>query len=482
MGKRSKGHQQSLWVATQDLPRSAGHPFYEALNAELRTAGFDEFVEERCRKFYAEGHGRPSLAPAIYFRMLLVGYFEGIDSERGIAWRCSDSLALRSFLGLELSQAPPDHSTLSRTRRLIDVETHAEVFAFVLQLLSEHGLVRGQTIGVDATTLEANAAMRSLVRRDTGQSYQGFLEDLAESSGVETPTKADLARIDRKRPKKGSNDDWVNPSDPEAQVTKMKDGRTHLAHKAEHAVDLDSGAILGVAIHPGAAGDTATVQDTIFEALLNLVGLKQEGRCEERPTRECVADKGYHSNETLIAHRECGDADLHQRTATGAPQVEGQGGGEARGLRQPASDEGRARPAALQAAQRAERTLLCALPGHRRNAARALARPREHREALLAADGGVQPRALDAAEDRVWDAPGAERGAPPRPRGVPALRPPHAAPTRARDRSRPRTSPRNSNPLQHDPVLLRRGFHHGLLGLGRPDDTDTGGGCASRSR
>ena len=301
MGKRSKGHQQSLWVATQDLPRSAGHPFYEALNAELRTAGFDEFVEERCRKFYAEGHGRPSLAPAIYFRMLLVGYFEGIDSERGIAWRCSDSLALRSFLGLELSQAPPDHSTLSRTRRLIDVETHAEVFAFVLQLLSEHGLVRGQTIGVDATTLEANAAMRSLVRRDTGQSYQGFLEDLAESSGVETPTKADLARIDRKRPKKGSNDDWVNPSDPEAQVTKMKDGRTHLAHKAEHAVDLDSGAILGVAIHPGAAGDTATVQDTIFEALLNLVGLKQEGRCEERPTRECVADKGYHSNETLIA-------------------------------------------------------------------------------------------------------------------------------------------------------------------------------------
>jgi len=301
MGKRSKGHQQSLWVATQDLPRSAGHPFYEALNAELRAAGFDEFVEERCRKFYAEGQGRPSLAPAIYFRMLLVGYFEGIDSERGIAWRCSDSLALRSFLGLELSQSPPDHSTVSRTRRLIDLETHAEVFAFVLQLLSDQGLVHGKTIGVDATTLEANAAMKSLVRRGTGQSYQGFLEDLAESSGVETPTKADLARIDKKRPKKGSNDDWVNPNDPDAQITKMKDGRTHLAHKAEHAVDLDSGAILGMGIHPGAAGDTTTVQDTIFEAILNLVGLKQEERTEGRRTRECVADKGYHSNETLIA-------------------------------------------------------------------------------------------------------------------------------------------------------------------------------------
>jgi len=301
MGKRSKGHQQSLWVATQDLPRSAGHPFYEALNAELRAAGFDEFVEERCRKFYAEGQGRPSLAPAIYFRMLLVGYFEGIDSERGIAWRCSDSLALRSFLGLELSQSPPDHSTVSRMRRLIDLETHAEVFAFVLQLLSDQGLVHGKTIGVDATTLEANAAMKSLVRRGTGQSYQGFLEDLAESSGVETPTKADLARIDKKRPKKGSNDDWVNPNDPDAQITKMKDGRTHLAHKAEHAVDLDSGAILGMGIHPGAAGDTTTVQDTIFEAILNLVGLKQEERTEGRRTRECVADKGYHSNETLIA-------------------------------------------------------------------------------------------------------------------------------------------------------------------------------------
>ena len=194
--------------------------------------------------------------------MLLVGYFEGIDSERGIAWRCSDSLALRSFLGLSLSQSPPDHSTVSRTRRLIDVETHAEVFAFVLEQLADHELLKGKTIGIDATTLEANAAMKSLVRRDTSQSYQGFLEDLAKASGIETPTKADLARIDRKRVKKGSNDDWENPNDPDAQITKMKDGRTHLAHKAEHAVDLDSGAVLAVTINPGAAGDTTTIHDT----------------------------------------------------------------------------------------------------------------------------------------------------------------------------------------------------------------------------
>jgi len=302
MGKREKKRQGALWVATTDLPRSAGHPFYEALNAVLREGGFDDFVEGHSKKFYADQVGRPGLAPGVYFRMLLVGYFEGIDSERGIAWRCSDSLGLRSFLGLELSKSPPDHSTVSRTRRLIDVETHAEVFAFVLGQLDDHELLKGKTIGVDATTLEANAAMKSLVRRDTGQSYQDFLEDLAKASGVETPTKADLARIDRKRAKKGSNDDWHNPNDPDAQITKMKDGRTHLAHKAEHAVDLDSGAILAVTINPGAAGDTSTIHETMFETTLNLAGLRQRGQSNtEVATRECVADKGYHSNETIVA-------------------------------------------------------------------------------------------------------------------------------------------------------------------------------------
>ena len=295
MGKRERERQEALWVATADLPRSEGHPFYEAVNGVLRAGGFDSFVEEKCSKFYADQVGRPGLAPGVYFRMLLMGYFEGIDSERGICWRCSDSLALRSFLGLALSQSPPDHSTVSRTRRLIDVETHAEIFAFVLSQLADHDLLRGKTIGIDATTLEANAAMKSLVRRDTGQEYQSFLEDLAKASGIETPTKADLARIDRKRKKKGSNDDWENPNDPDAQITKMKDGRTHLAHKAEHSVDLDSGAILAVTINPGAAGDTTTIHDTVFETIHNLSQLPSA----DVKTRELVADKGYHSNDTL---------------------------------------------------------------------------------------------------------------------------------------------------------------------------------------
>ena len=214
-----------MWIATSDLPITAAHPFYERLNRIFNDAGFDAHIETLCTPFYAPTMGRPSLAPGRYFRLLLVGYFEGLDSERAIAWRAADSFALRHFLGLELPEAPPDHSTISRTRRLIDLETHRAVFTWILQRLADSGLVKGQTIGIDATTLEANAALRSIVRRDTGDTYQEFLTQLAQASGIETPTRDDLARIDRKRTKKGSNDDWTHPHDPDARITKMKDGR-----------------------------------------------------------------------------------------------------------------------------------------------------------------------------------------------------------------------------------------------------------------
>ena len=222
-----------MWVPTADLPKSAGHPFYERLNRVLDEAGFDAFVEAQCASFYADGVGRPSLAPGRYFRLLLLGYFEGLDSERAIAWRAADSLSIRTFLDVALHEAPPDHSTLSRTRRLIDLETHQAVCTWVLQRLADATLVVGRTVGIDATTLEANAAMRSIVRRDTSESYDAFLTRLAEVSGLSTPTRAELARFDRTRKKKGSNDDWTHPHDPDAKITKMKDGRTHLAHKAE---------------------------------------------------------------------------------------------------------------------------------------------------------------------------------------------------------------------------------------------------------
>ena len=283
-----------MWVPTADLPKSAGHPFYERLNRVLDEAEFDAFVEAQCASFYADGVGRPSLAPGRYFRLLLLGYFEGLDSERAIAWRAADSLSIRAFLDYAVHEAPPDHSTLSRTRRLIDLETHQAVFTWVLQRLADATLVVGRTVGIDATTLEANAAMRSIVRRDTGESYDAFLTRLAEASGLSTPTRAELARFDRTRKKKGSNDDWTHPHDPDAKITKMKDGRTHLAHTAEHAVDLETGAIVGVTVQDASAGDTTTLVDTLVTAAEQVEAVGAPG------IAEIVADKGYHSNETMV--------------------------------------------------------------------------------------------------------------------------------------------------------------------------------------
>ena len=309
MGQRKRERQETFWVPTSELPQTPGHPFYQRLNKILDGQGFDRFVQERCRKFYADQMGRPSLPPAIYFRMLLVGYFEGIDSERGIAWRVADSMALRRFLGYELTDQTTDHSTLSRNRRLIDLETHEEVFVWVLQVLAREKLLDGKTLGIDATTLEANAALRSIVRRDTGEGYQEFLTQLAKASGIETPTREDLARIDKNRKNKGSNDDWEHPHDADAKITKMKDGRTHLAHKAEHAVDLQTGAIVAVTLQPANRGDTTSITETIEQADENLVGVMADPvACEslsEHVLREAVTDKGYHSNAVLKDLRDC---------------------------------------------------------------------------------------------------------------------------------------------------------------------------------
>jgi transposase len=294
--RRKRRRQESLWVPVAEVPTTAAHPFYRRLNQILDEAGFDAFVEEACRGFYAPTMGRPSLAPGIYFRLLLIGYFEGLDSERGIAWRAADSLAIRRFLRVGLDETVADHSTISRTRRLIDMETHRAVFTWIQQRLVERGLLTSGPLGIDGTTLEANAALRSIVRRDTGETYQDFLTTLAHASGIDTPTREDLAKIDKKRPKKGSNDDWQHPQDPDASITKMKDGRTHLAHKAEHAVDLKYGAIVAVTLQRADAGDTQTIQHTLVTATQQLeatVGLDPDTGLT------VVADKGYHSNDVL---------------------------------------------------------------------------------------------------------------------------------------------------------------------------------------
>jgi transposase len=307
MGRRNKRiRQEELWIPAAELPVSVSHPFYDRLNRLLDEQNFDGFVENLCTSFYAEKRGRPGLAPGIYFRLLMVGYFEGTDSERGIAWRASDSLAIRSFVRIALDEAVPDHSTRSRTRRLIDVETHQAVFQWVLPvLLAEHKLLKGTTVGVDATTLEANAALRSIVRRDTDEAYNDFLVRLAKESGIDTPTREQLAKLDRKRPRKGSNDEWRHPHDPDARITKMKDGRTHLAHKAEHAVDMETGALIAVTIQSADQGDTTTIVETVAEAGKRIAEAAEAHRKEdgarvnpEGPS-EVVTDKGYHSRKAV---------------------------------------------------------------------------------------------------------------------------------------------------------------------------------------
>src|SRR5271165_1851258 len=311
MGTRKhRERQEQLWVTHTELATAPGHPFYERLNELLDSQKFDEFVERECAQFYAQKNGRPSLPPGTYFRLLLIGYFEGIESERGIAWRAADSLGLRQFLRIALDEDTPDHSTISRTQRLIDLETHRKVFLWALAAIADHGLLKGKTVGVDATTLEANAAMRSIVRRDNGATYEEFLTELAKQSGIETPTREDLARVDRKRKKKGSNEEWKSASDPDARIAKMKDGSTHLAHKAEHAVDMETGAVIAVTLQPADQGDTSTIKETLAETAENLAHLiereadqapKEEPKVSLEPLAEIVADKGYHSNDTVLA-------------------------------------------------------------------------------------------------------------------------------------------------------------------------------------
>ena len=299
MGRQKDG-QGDLMVSWSEMPRSPGHVFYDRLQSVLIEGGFDAFAEASCRPYYAARMGAPSVPPGRYFRMHLVGYFEGIDSERGLEWRCSDSLSLRAFLRLGSRDRVPDHSWLSRSRTRLPHEVHAAVFDWVLVLIAEAGLIKGERIGVDASTMEANAALRNIVRRANGEGYREMLERLARESGVETPTAEDLERLERKRKgKKLSNTDWVSKSDPEAKIAKMKDGTTHLAYKPEHAVDLDTGAVVAAELHPADEGDTTTLSKTLAKAEANL-GAVDAAPTAEDPA-ECVADKGYHSRAVLRA-------------------------------------------------------------------------------------------------------------------------------------------------------------------------------------
>ncbi|SCW44258.1 transposase, IS5 family [Sphingobium faniae] len=297
MGRDSEV-QPDLIVTWAEIPRAPGHIFYDRLQKLLAEAGFDAFVEETCKPYYAPRMGAPSLPPGRYFRMHMIGYFEGIDSERGIVWRCSDSLSLREFLRLSNRDKVPDHSWMSKTRSRLPHEVHDKIFGWVLALVAGHDLVKGERIGVDGSTMEANAALRTIVRRDNGETYREMLTRMAQESGIETPTIDDLVRLDRKRKgKKLSNADWTSPTDPDAKVARMKNGSTRLAYKPEHAVDLDTGVIVAAPIHPADKGDTTTLEPTLEAAARNLTDLGLAPTSAD--PCDLVTDKGYHAREIL---------------------------------------------------------------------------------------------------------------------------------------------------------------------------------------
>jgi transposase len=319
---RQEGMQGSMWIAYGDIQGAPGHRFYKKLNELLREVKFNQQVEELCAPYFEPDHtpGRRSIPPGMYFRMHLIGYFEGIESERGIEWRCADSLSLREFLGLELTQRVPDHSTLSRMRMRLPLEVHQQAFVLILGIVERKGLLRGRVSGVDSTFLRADASMKAIVRRDTNESYSTFIQRLAEESGMENPTEEDARRFDRKRSgKKTSNKEWASATDSDARIAKLKDGRTRLAYKSEHVVDLETGALVGVSIHSADRSDTATIEETLEMAEENLRqvsdGEAPEHQDDERDnrgspgglssagsagnTRSVVADKGYHKATVL---------------------------------------------------------------------------------------------------------------------------------------------------------------------------------------
>ncbi len=401
LGRRKTEQQEAFWIVVGDLPRSEGHVFYRKLNGLLAEAGFDRFLDELCEPYYDKTQGRPSIPVGVYFRMLLVGYFEGIGSQRGIAWRCADSLSLREFLGIPLTKGTPDHSSLTRIRDRLPREVHLAVFQFVLEVAEAKGLLKGKTVAVDATTLEANAAMKSIVRRDTGEDWQEYVARLMHEAGVieagQEPTAEEIARFDRKRKdKKVSNEEWQSETDPDSRIAKMKDGRTHLAYKAEHAVDLATGMILAAAVYPADQADSRTVGPTISEAQDNLIAAESDKHIEE-----AVLDKGYYKHETLAEL----EFTAGLRTYVAEPKQNGSGTGHdkpaeqrhaiANNRRRIRGNRGRALQ--RQRSEKVERSFahVCQTGGARRTWLRGLDKVRKrHLMAAMAYNLGVLMRSL----------------------------------------------------------------------------------------
>ena len=404
MKKKKKSRQETLWIPHDAVASSPGHPFYEELERVLREEEFDSFVESKCSPYYAKKQGRPSIPPGVYFRMLLIGYFERIDSERGICWRCSDSLSLRQFLGLGMEERTPDHSSLSRIRNRLPLEVHESVFGWVLEVLASRGMIDGKTLGVDATTLEANAALRSIVRRDTGESYESYLKELARKSGIEEPSRADIAKLDKKRPKKGSNKEWVNPNEPDAG--------DHENEERGHGYGAQSRACCG---HERGRcgncrdasrrreGDTKSLPDTLEKAQSNLQELAKRGMCVNEYMKTRVAK--WSGTRAITATTSWlswsnKNTELHFRSRARWPQMEGQQAEQAATYANRRRIRGTRGKPINTPSRRVTRTTFRALPRSGRHATNAFAKTRKYTQAPPHARGRIQSRDSDAQSHR----------------------------------------------------------------------------------
>lgn len=307
--KKDAEQQQTIWIATSELATTPANTFYQKVDRALESFCFGDSVRALCEPFYdndASKGGRPGIDPEVYFKMLLIGFFENIASERGIASRCADSFSIREFLHYSLTEETPDHSSLSVIRKRLSAEVYRSVFALVLQALKQKKLLKGKRIAIDASTLEANASLRSLEHRLTGDAYWEYVKKLAEAAGVDTTDAAAVRRFDKKREgRTTSNKDWVNPHDPDAKVGRTKRGTTRMIYKPEHIVDLDSGAIIDVDLRPGDEHDTENLAERVLtaEERLNTA----VGKEPDAATFEIAAgDKGYYTVEELTTLQNSG--------------------------------------------------------------------------------------------------------------------------------------------------------------------------------
>jgi transposase len=300
--RKDAAEQSSFWIATSDLPSTPVHSFYSKLDRAFVEMGFGDRVRELCQPFYAmdaRRGGRPGIDPEVYFKMLLIGFFEDLPSERGIAARCADSLSIRTFLHYELDENTPHHSSFTVIRQRLGPEVYEQVFGVVLQALNEKGLFKGRRLGIDASVIEANASLASLEHRLTGEAYAEYVKRLAEAAGVDPKDDAAVRRFDRKRPgRKTSNAEWQNPHDPDAKVGRTKRGATRMIYKAEHVVDLETGAIVDADVRPGDEHDTADLADRLLAAESRMIKALGDARDTER-MEMVVADKGYFKLEEI---------------------------------------------------------------------------------------------------------------------------------------------------------------------------------------